>query len=91
MPTATGILTGFAGLIAILSLAVYLFGIPPELKKKMEKAALKTMGENKASYIMKGTILLPTNPSSKWNEANSTLNQTKYPKSLPRTKKKSRI
>jgi len=56
MPTATGILTGFAGLIALISLAIYFFGIPPELKRKMEKAALKTMGENKASYIMKDQI-----------------------------------
>jgi len=56
MPTATTILTGFAGVLALLSLAVYFFGIPPELKKKMEKTALKTMGENKASYIMKDQI-----------------------------------
>jgi hypothetical protein len=55
MPTTTAILTGFAGVLALLSLAVYFFGIPPELKKKMEKAALKTMGENKASYILKGS------------------------------------
>lgn len=54
MPTTSAILTGLAGVLAVLGLAVYLFGIPPEMKRKMEKAALKTMGENKASYMMKG-------------------------------------
>jgi hypothetical protein len=57
MPTTATILTGFAGALTILALAVYLFGIPPEIKRKMEKAALKTMGENKASYVMKGTCI----------------------------------
>jgi hypothetical protein len=47
--------TVLAGIVALLALAVYFFGIPPELKRKMEKAALKTMGENKASYMLKGT------------------------------------
>ena len=54
MPSFTGILAVFAGIIAILCAAVYVFGIPPELKRKMEEQALKTMGENKASYILKG-------------------------------------
>lgn len=57
MPATTTILTGLAGVLAVLGLAVYLFGIPPELKRNMEKAALKTMGENKASYMMKGKSL----------------------------------
>lgn len=56
MPTTTAIVTGLAGVLAVLALAVYLFGIPPEMKRKMEKAALKTMGENKASYMMKEQI-----------------------------------
>jgi hypothetical protein len=66
MPTATTVFTAFAGLLAVLSLAVYFFGIPPELKRKMEKAALKTMGENKASYLMKGSSsdFLPFPPCS---------------------------
>jgi hypothetical protein len=50
--------TVFAGIIALLALGIYLFGIPPELKRKMEKAALKTMGENKASYVLKGTFII---------------------------------
>lgn len=52
--TAATFFTGLAGVIAIISLAVYLFGIPPELKRKMERSALKTMGENKLSYVAKG-------------------------------------
>lgn len=32
------------------------FGIPPWLKREMEDKALETMGENKASYMMKDTI-----------------------------------
>jgi hypothetical protein len=56
MPTATTVFTAFAGIIALISLAVYLFGIPPELKRKMEKKALETMGENKASYVLKDQI-----------------------------------
>jgi hypothetical protein len=58
MPTATTVLTAFAGIVALISLAVYFFGIPPELKRKMERKALETMGENKASYVLKGTLFL---------------------------------
>ncbi|KAK0292105.1 hypothetical protein LTR91_000099 [Friedmanniomyces endolithicus] len=32
------------------------FGIPPQLKRQMEEKALETMGENKASYMMKDAI-----------------------------------
>lgn len=46
--------TALAGVIAVVGLAIFLFGIPPELKRKMERAALKTMGENKLSYMAKG-------------------------------------
>jgi fumarylacetoacetate (FAA) hydrolase family protein len=56
MPTATSVLTAFAGIVAAISIAIYFFGIPPELKRKMEKQALKTMGENKASYLVKDQI-----------------------------------
>lgn len=58
MPTATSVLTAFAGIVAAISIAIYFFGIPPELKRKMEKQALKTMGENKASYLVKGQYSL---------------------------------
>lgn len=64
MPTTTAILTGLAAVLTVLGLAVYLFGIPPELKRKMERAALKTMGENKASYMMKGKSYLEAQGNS---------------------------
>ncbi|KAH6638232.1 hypothetical protein C7974DRAFT_423138 [Boeremia exigua] len=54
--TAASFFTALAGVIAVISLAIFLFGIPPELKRKMERAALKTMGENKLSYVAKGQI-----------------------------------
>lgn len=53
--TAATFFTGLAGLIAVVGLAIFLFGIPPELKRKLERSALKTMGENKLSYMAKGT------------------------------------
>ncbi|KAK3045018.1 hypothetical protein LTS18_014773, partial [Coniosporium uncinatum] len=56
MPSTTVVLTVLAGILAIVAGAVYMFGIPPEAKRKMEKAALDTMGENKASYMMKDQI-----------------------------------
>ncbi|KAF2187630.1 hypothetical protein K469DRAFT_568569 [Zopfia rhizophila CBS 207.26] len=54
--TAAKVFTVLAGIVAVISLAIYLFGIPPELKRKLEKQALKTMGENKMSYIAKDQI-----------------------------------
>jgi 5,10-methenyltetrahydromethanopterin hydrogenase len=60
MTTAKSVLTVFAGIIALISAAVYFLGIPPELKKAMQKKALQTMGENKASYLMKGISISPS-------------------------------
>jgi hypothetical protein len=54
--TTAKLFTVFAGIVAVIALGVYLFGIPPELKRKMERQALQTMGENKLSYMAKGTI-----------------------------------
>lgn len=54
MPTTTTVLTVIAGIVGVIALGIYLFGIPPEMKRSMEKAALKTMGENKMSYMAKG-------------------------------------
>ena len=51
-------ITALAGLVALVSLAIYLFGIPPEAKRKLERQALQTMGENKLSYIAKGASLV---------------------------------
>lgn len=52
---ASTFFTALAGVIAVIGLAIFLFGIPPELKRKLERSALKTMGENKLSYMAKGT------------------------------------
>jgi hypothetical protein len=54
MTNTTTIITVFAGIVAAISLAIYFFGIPPAWKRAMEEKALKTMGENKASYLVKG-------------------------------------
>ncbi|KAL5393839.1 hypothetical protein PMIN03_006026 [Paraphaeosphaeria minitans] len=54
--TTTKFFTVLTGIVGILALAVYLFGIPPEIKRKLERSALKTMGENKLSYMAKDQI-----------------------------------
>lgn len=54
--TATTFFTVLAGVVGAIGLAIFLFGIPPELKRKMERTALKTMGENKLSYVAKDQI-----------------------------------
>lgn len=51
---AIGIFTILAGLVALAAGYFYFFGISPEMKRKMEQQALKTMGENKMSYMAKG-------------------------------------
>ena len=50
----TSFFTGLAIILTLVAIGIYLFGIPPEVKRKMEEKALKTMGENKASYVVKG-------------------------------------
>jgi hypothetical protein len=55
MPSTTAsFFTALAIILALVALGIYFFGIPPEVKRKMEEKTLKTMGENKASYIVKG-------------------------------------
>lgn len=76
--------TIFIGFVAVSALAVYFFGIPPEVKRKLERKALQTMGENKMSYIAKGTHL-SAHPSV--SRANTP--QIKSPKSPPQTRKTS--
>jgi hypothetical protein len=53
----SALLTALVGL-AIAATAIYFFGIPPAWKREMEKKALETMGENKTSYMLKGTLPL---------------------------------
>ena len=62
--TTTIVLTVLAGLVAATAAYIYLFGIPPELKRDLEKKALRTMGENKASYILKGAFSLPSSTTA---------------------------
>ncbi|KAL1631510.1 hypothetical protein UCDDS831_g01618 [Diplodia seriata] len=56
MPTAATFFSVFAGVLAALTVYVYFFGIPPALKRELEEKALSTMGENKASYLLKDQI-----------------------------------
>ncbi|KAF2231145.1 hypothetical protein EV356DRAFT_535718 [Viridothelium virens] len=56
MPSTTTIVSVLAGIIALTAAYIYVFGIPPHLKRRMEETALEKMGENKASYIMKDQI-----------------------------------
>lgn len=64
MPSAsTIVLTVLVGAIVVVGLYVYIFGIPTEMKREMEKKALETMGENKASYVLKGKLTLTLSPA----------------------------
>ena len=47
MPSTTVIISILAGIVALAAAAIYFFGIPPEVKRKMEETALEKMGENK--------------------------------------------
>lgn len=48
--------TIIAGLAAVVAAYIYFFGVPPQMKRAMEEKALETMGENKASYMLKGIL-----------------------------------
>ncbi|KAH7076432.1 hypothetical protein BKA63DRAFT_489762 [Paraphoma chrysanthemicola] len=50
------IFTVFAGILALAGAYLYFFGIDPETKRALERKALKTMGENKMSYLAKDQI-----------------------------------
>ncbi|KAK4550040.1 hypothetical protein LTR36_003007 [Oleoguttula mirabilis] len=56
MAITTYILSFIIALVALTGGYIYVFGIPPQLKRQMEEKALETMGENKASYMMKDAI-----------------------------------
>ncbi|KJY01050.1 hypothetical protein TI39_contig305g00019 [Zymoseptoria brevis] len=75
MPSTTTI--AFASIFAFASIIagyVYVFGIPPEMKRKLEKQALQTMGENKASYMMKDTIgKMPESDQKELNDVKNTV------------------
>lgn len=86
MPSATAIFTVLAGLVAVLVGAIYVFGIPPGMKRAMEDKALDTMGENKASYTLKREYSLQC-PSLDYFDIGS---QSKSERSQRRTKRTSR-
>ncbi|TIA62610.1 hypothetical protein D6C77_02633 [Aureobasidium pullulans] len=54
--TASAYLSVLAAMLALAVGAVYMFGVPPQWKRAMEEKALETMGENKASYLVKGKL-----------------------------------
>jgi hypothetical protein len=56
MSSTATILGGIFAALCIFAGAIYVFGIPPQLKRQMEEKALETMGENKMSYMMKDQI-----------------------------------
>ncbi|KAK5120415.1 hypothetical protein LTR85_006354 [Meristemomyces frigidus] len=56
MAFTTYLLSFIVALVALTGGYIYVFGIPPQLKRQMEEKALETMGENKASYMMKDAI-----------------------------------
>jgi hypothetical protein len=55
MPSFSNLFYALSGIVIIGALVIYVFGIPPEMKRKLERQALKTMGENKTSYVIKGS------------------------------------
>lgn len=53
MPSfSTTILLVFTAIIGGASAYIFFFGLPPQLKREMQEAALETIGENKASYAL---------------------------------------
>lgn len=54
--SALQIFAVFAGILALVGGYFYIFGIDPETKRELERKALKTMGENKMSYMAKGML-----------------------------------
>ncbi|KAJ6519321.1 hypothetical protein C8R45DRAFT_18126 [Mycena sanguinolenta] len=56
MSSTTMFLSVIAAVFALLAAYIYFFGIPPAIKRDLEEKALKTMGENKASYLVKDQL-----------------------------------
>jgi hypothetical protein len=84
--TAIQIFTVFASILALAGAYLYFFGIDPETKRQLERQALKTMGENKMSYMAKGTSSHLT--ISLFSYTNTS--QTSSTRSPPQTKRTSR-
>ncbi|KAF1832967.1 hypothetical protein BDW02DRAFT_570554 [Decorospora gaudefroyi] len=92
---AVGIFTILAGLVALAAAYFYFFGISPELKRKMEQQALRTMGENKMSYMAKsessGTPCCRPRPIQTDMQllTNPQVRSTKYPRPTKKTSRTS--
>ncbi|KAF2088139.1 hypothetical protein K490DRAFT_56154 [Saccharata proteae CBS 121410] len=72
MTTATTVVSIIAGIVAVLAAYVFFVGIPPAVKRQMEEKALETMGENKASYVMKDQISkVPASDQKEINDVKS--------------------
>jgi len=72
MPSGTTILALLAAVVAVIAGAIYIFGIPSNVKRAMEEKALETMGENKASYMMKDQISkIPASDQKEINDLKS--------------------
>jgi len=54
--TFVTVLSVLTGIFAAAAIYAYLFGIPEEWKRALEKKALRAMGENKASYLVQSQI-----------------------------------
>ena len=84
MPSQTVLFSILAGIVAVTAAIIYLFGVPPEVKKQMEEKALETMGENKASYMMKGRYR-DSSPTCCCTDCNQQIKSTRYQRQIRKT------
>jgi len=84
MPSQTVLFSILAGIVAVTAAIIYLFGVPPEVKKQMEEKALETMGENKASYMMKGWYH-DSSPTCCCTDCNGQIKSTRYQRQIRKT------
>ena len=65
MPSfSTTILLALTAFVALAGGYIFLFGLPPQLKRELEEKALETMGENKMSYgLQQGLGKIPDSDS----------------------------
>ncbi|KAI5366179.1 hypothetical protein Slin15195_G077020 [Septoria linicola] len=69
MPSPTIIAATILVLVAVFAGYIYVVGLPPELKRDLERKALRTMGENKASYMFKSQLdSIPDGPGGSSQE-----------------------
>ncbi|KAF2836374.1 hypothetical protein M501DRAFT_940103 [Patellaria atrata CBS 101060] len=54
--TFTSVALYTMAVLGLIGIAISVFGLPPGFKRYLQEQALKQMGENKASYMMKDTL-----------------------------------